>query len=121
MMRKQHIHILGQTPAGWQKALTELQQELGYVSADDGIEIQCVQGNDLRVESDGRTVTLTWAAPVQFYRALSLIPQPLAACSVHEEARFETCGVMFDCSRNAVLKPEGLRYILRKMALCGSS
>lgn len=119
MMRKQHIHILGQTPAGWQKALTELQQELGYVSADDGIEIQCVQGNDLRVESDGRTVTLTWAAPVQFYRALSLIPQPLAACSVHEEARFETCGVMFDCSRNAVLKPEGLRYILRKMALMG--
>lgn len=119
MMRKQHIHILGQTPAGWQKALTELQQELGYVSADDGIEIQCVQGNDLSVESDGRTVTLTWAAPVQFYRALSLIPQPLAACSVHEEARFETCGVMFDCSRNAVLKPEGLRYILRKMALMG--
>lgn len=119
MMRKQHIHILGQTPAGWQKALTELQQELGYVSADDGIEIQCVQGNDLRVESDGRTVTLTWAAPVQFYRALSLIPQPLAACSVHEKARFETCGVMFDCSRNAVLKPEGLRYILRKMALMG--
>lgn len=119
MMRKQHIHILGQTPAGWQKALTELQQELGYVSADDGIEIQCVQGNDLRVDSDGRTVTLTWAAPVQFYRALSLIPQPLAACSVHEEARFETCGVMFDCSRNAVLKPEGLRYILRKMALMG--
>lgn len=119
MMRKQHIHILGQTPAGWQKALTELQQELGYVSADDGIEIQCVQGNDLRVDSDGRTVTLTWAAPVQFYRALSLIPQPLAACSVHEKARFETCGVMFDCSRNAVLKPEGLRYILRKMALMG--
>ena len=72
-----------------------------------------------RVESDGRTVTLTWAAPVQFYRALSLIPQPLAACSVHEKARFETCGVMFDCSRNAVLKPEGLRYILRKMALMG--
>ena len=116
---KKNVHILGQAPANWQSALTELQEELGYLPAEDGIEIRCVKGDELSVESDGVSVTLTWAAPVQFYRAMSLIPQPLAPCSIHEKARFETCGVMFDCSRNAVLKPEGMRYLLRKMALMG--
>ena len=116
---KKNVHILGQAPANWQSALTELQEELGYLPTEDGIEIRCVKGDELSVESDGVSVTLTWAAPVQFYRAMSLIPQPLAPCSIHEKARFETCGVMFDCSRNAVLKPEGMRYLLRKMALMG--
>lgn len=116
---KKNVHILGQAPANWQSALTELQEELGYLPAEDGIEIRCVKGDELSVESDGISVTLIWAAPVQFYRAMSLIPQPLAPCSIHEKARFETCGVMFDCSRNAVLKPEGMRYLLRKMALMG--
>lgn len=116
---KKNVHILGQAPANWQSALTELQEELGYLPAENGIEIRCVKGDELSVESDGISVTLIWAAPVQFYRAMSLIPQPLAPCSIHEKARFETCGVMFDCSRNAVLKPEGMRYLLRKMALMG--
>lgn len=116
---KKNVHILGQAPANWQSALTELQEELGYLPAENGIEIRCVRGDELSVESDGISVTLIWAAPVQFYRAMSLIPQPLAPCSIHEKARFETCGVMFDCSRNAVLKPEGMRYLLRKMALMG--
>ena len=116
---KKNVHILGQAPANWQSALTELQEELGYLPAENGIEIRCVKGDELSVESDGISVTLIWAAPVQFYRALSLIPQPLAPCSIHEKARFETCGVMFDCSRNAVLKPEDMRYLLRKMALMG--
>ena len=43
-----------------------------------GVEIRCRQGDALEVASDGTSVDITWETPVQLYRALSLIPQPLA-------------------------------------------
>ncbi len=113
------IHISGQTPPQWQEALAVLTDDLAMVPGEGGTAISCVQGSHLGVESDGRSVTLTWQTPVQFYRALSLIPDPLTPCSIREEARFETVGIMFDCSRNAVIKPEAMRFFLRKMALMG--
>ena len=116
---KRTIHILGQAPEHWQEALQILRDDLGMALDEGGIPITCRQGDELAVESDGKTVTLTWEKPVQFYRALSLIPQPLVPCSIHEKARFERSGLMFDCSRNAVLKPEAMRFFLRKMALMG--
>ena len=116
---KPTFHILGAAPEHWREALEALQEDLGVRFADTGVDVVCVQGDELAVESDGKTVTVTWAAPVQFYRALSLIPLPLAPCSIHEKARFQSSGIMFDCSRNAVLNPTALRFFLRKMALMG--
>ncbi len=113
------IQITGQMPPRWERALECLKDDLGMIPGEGGLEIFCTQGDDLRVESDGTTVRLTWEKPVQFYRALSLIPDPLEPCSIREKAGFESAGVMFDCSRNAVLKPDALRYFLRKMALMG--
>ena len=117
MNRKVHIH--GQMPETWEPALAALADDLQMTPDAAGLEIRCVRGDALAVESDGASVTVTWAAPVEFYRALSLIPQPLTPCAIHEKARFETVGVMFDCSRNAVLTPEAMRFFLRKMALMG--
>lgn len=114
-----NVHLTGCLPDNCLTALEELKQDLGMKSSETGLEIRCQKGAALTVESDGIAVTLTWAAPVEFYRALSLIPDPLTPCSIHEKARFETVGVMFDCSRNAVLKPEALRFFFRKMALMG--
>lgn len=114
-----HIHLTGTLPETWQQALAELRDDLGMVCKETGLEILCEKGDHLAVESDGTSVRLTWSAPVEFYRALSLIPQPLAPCHIQEKARFQSAGVMFDCSRNAVLKPDALRFFLRKMALMG--
>lgn len=116
---KMNVHITGQMPEAWQEALAVLEEDLGMALDPNGIEVSCQQGGGLAVESDGKAVQLTWETPVQFYRALSLIPQPLTSCSIREKARFETAGIMFDCSRNAVLKPEAMRFFLRKMALMG--
>ncbi len=114
-----NITITGQAPENWQTALFELKNDLNMVVSENGIEIICQKGDFLGVESDGTRVTLTWATPVEFYRALSLIPLPLVPCSIREKAHFETAGIMFDCSRNAVLKPDAMRFFLRKMALMG--
>lgn len=113
------LHILGTPPEHWEEALSELREDLGIELGKAGIDVTCVPGDELAVESDGKSVTLTWAAPIQFYRAVSLIPLPLTACSIREKARFQSSGIMFDCSRNAVLKPRALRFFFRKMALMG--
>lgn len=113
------LHILGTPPEHWEEALSELREDLGIELGEAGIDVTCVPGDELAVESDGKSVTLTWAAPIQFYRAVSLIPLPLTACSIREKARFQSSGIMFDCSRNAVLKPRALRFFFRKMALMG--
>ena len=116
---KPTFHILGTPPEHWQEALAELRDDLGIAIGSGGIAVTCIHGDELAVESDGKTVTVTWAAPIQFYRAMSLIPIPLTQCSIHEKARFQSSGIMFDCSRNAVLNPTALRFFLRKMALMG--
>lgn len=113
------ITLTGQMPALWQGALAELRGDLGLIPGENGISVSCARGEALSVVSDGGSVRLTWAEPVQFYRALSLIPLPLTACEIRERPRFETVGPMIDASRNAVLTPETLRFVLRKMALMG--
>lgn len=114
-----NVHLTGCLPENALAALAELKQDLGMIPSETGLVIHCQKGGALTVESDGTAVSLTWASPVEFYRGLSLIPDPIAPCAIHEKARFETVGVMFDCSRNAVLKPEALRFFFRKMALMG--
>ena len=106
-------------PSGWETALAQLRDDLGMTLSEDGLPITVCRGDCLAVDSDGASVTLTWAAPIQFYRALSLIPLPLTPCHIQESPAFESTGVMFDCSRNAVLTPDSLRFFLRKMALMG--
>lgn len=113
------LHILGTPPEHWEEALSELRDDLGIELGSEGIDVTCIHGDELAVESDGKHVTLTWDTPIQFYRAVSLIPLPLAPCSIHEKARFQSSGIMFDCSRNAVLNPQALRFFFRKMALMG--
>ncbi len=119
MTSKERIHVTGAPPEQWREALEALAPDLGFVPADRGLEVACEQGDSLAVDSDGVSVRITWAEPVQFYRALSLIPRPLSPCRIRETPRFKTAGVMFDCSRNAVLKPDAVRFFLRKMALMG--
>lgn len=113
------LHITGQAPEHWREALAELAQELDLVPAEDGIEVRCRKGAALAVACDGASVDLTWAEPIQFYRALSLIPLPLTPCEIRQTPRFASVGVMFDCSRNAVLKPDAVRSFIRRMALMG--
>ena len=113
------IRPLGQLPENWENALEVLKNDLCMTVCDDGVAVEGVHGDHLGVVSDGKTVTITWDKPIQFYRALSLIPVPLAPCDIQESPCFQTTGIMFDVSRNAVLTPETIRFFLRKMALMG--
>ena len=113
------IALSGDLPARCSDALAALAPELGMVPAAEGVPVRGHRGAALAVCCDGASVTIEWAQPIQFYRALSLLPRPLAACDIREEPCFETVGMMFDTPRNAVLRPDTLRSFLRKMALMG--
>ncbi len=110
------INVSGQPPEHWEAALEALLPDLDF---QDEFSVNAVRGDCLGVDCDGTAVTVTWETPVQFYRALSLIPRPLAPCHIRQKAAFRSCGVMLDCSRNAVLTPKTVRLFLRKMALMG--
>ena len=118
-MKYIHMKLSGQLPEHHEQALDLLKNDLGLAAGTTGMEIRCHQGEEISVVSDGTSVELGYVTPVSFYRALSLIPQPLTPCDIHETPRFESVGPMIDCSRNAVLKPETVRFLLRKMALMG--
>lgn len=119
MENELRITLSGELPARCGEALDALQEELRMRPGPDGIPVSGRKGAGLAVVCDGASVMVQWAQPIQFYRALSLLPRPLAACEIHETPCFETVGMMFDASRGAVPRPDTFRSFLRKMALMG--
>ena len=113
------ITLLGELPQNAPEALKILREDLGFEVCPGGFPVTCRRGEALEVHSDGKAVELTWSRPVELYRGLSLIPQPLEPIHIRQQAGFQEVGPMFDCSRNAVLTPETMRFFLRKMALMG--
>ena len=113
------LHLRGELPPRYEEGIAALADELGFRFDKSGIPVNCVKGEVLRVSCSGGKVEIIWAETVQFYRALSLIPEDMSPCAINQRACFRSVGVMFDMSRNAVLKPEGMKMFLRKMAMMG--
>ncbi|MCL2342668.1 MAG: beta-N-acetylhexosaminidase [Firmicutes bacterium] len=101
----------------------EILAELNIAAAPDGLNLiaildESVGGLDITQEKN--TVTVRYDKPVYLYRALGLISeQREPEFHISESARFNTNGVMVDCSRNAVPRPETLRKLIRILALMG--
>ena len=51
------LHITGTMPENWEKALTELKDDLGFVAADTGIPVLAQKGEEPAVFCDGQSVT----------------------------------------------------------------
>lgn len=115
------ICVSGQPPQSFEKAISSLYADLGMALNPSGFPLEAARSDHLTVTADPGRVVIGWAEPVQFYRALSYLRQhePGESFTVSETPCFQTVGIMFDISRNAVLKPEAMRYFLRKMALMG--
>jgi len=72
----------------------------------------------LRVSTDD-VITVTYGRAIDAFRALGRLLGMEEMEGFAETARFDTLGVMFDCSRNAVLNPDGAKNLLRRCALMG--
>lgn len=88
----------------------------------DGLPVACARGEALRVRRTAAEARITYPSRAAFFRGVGLLARCLADAGdaeICETPRFERCGVMLDCSRNAVLRPDAVKRILRAMALMG--
>lgn len=104
------IHILAK----------ELAFEVG--AGELAVTVQRREG-ELVVEKDHNSATICFEKEIHFFRGLGLLLEGIAKgetnFSIRELPQFKTNGAMFDCSRNAVMRLETVKSILRKMAIMG--
>ncbi len=114
------IRILGQVPPRFEEGFACLAGDLGLARDDGGFPVTFRQEPGLVLETNAQGAQIVWGKPVECFRGLSLLAQHWdETVFLVQKPCFETLGIMFDCSRNAVLKPETLRYFFRKMAMLG--
>lgn len=114
------IRITGDLPPRFWEGYHALETELGLENAEDGYSVSFAKGDDFGLEMGKQRAVVRWSGVSECYRGLSLLGQHWGEeIAIHQPRAFETAGIMFDVSRNAVLKPETIRFFLRKMAMLG--
>lgn len=104
-----------------ERGLELVSERLGLDGVD--AEVQVRRGERLRVRGGAGSYVVEYGGGSELFRALALLSGSLrigeTELDICEEKRFDTCGVMIDCSRNAVLKPDKVKEVLVKMACIG--
>lgn len=102
--------------------LLELEKEMNFQICQEGegfpVEISLAAEN--RVICDGTAAKIYYAEKSIFFRQLAeslpRFPEVFEKTTIRV---FKELGAMFDLSRNGVMKPEGLKLMLRRMARMG--
>lgn len=114
------INICGGIPPELQGGTREIAALLGLDFSEKGLKTQLQKGDKLAVCVQENECTIIYRNKVEFFRALALLVRyegkPVA---IEEISCFKRCGVMLDCSRNAVLTVDAIKNILCRMALMG--
>ncbi len=95
-------------------------------SANLIVEVTELCKSGVSVDLHGNKAKISYGGgKVRFFRGLGLLMEALAdgkaEFSKAESPLFDTNGAMFDMSRNAVMRPSTVKYIMRRMALMGLS
>lgn len=100
-----------------------LAEELGFQVSDDGIRIRVekAKGN-IEIGFNTDNGYIKYQEKIHFFRALGLMIEALQQKKIFsavEEPQFTLNGVMADASRNAVMRVETVKKVIRKMAIMG--
>lgn len=104
--------------------MRELGQELDIVVSEKGLPIKVERSEEEEIYVSLRKGEgiIRYKERIHFFRALGLLIESLRVrddFEICEDIVFSMNGGMFDCSRNAVMKVETAKTMLRKMALMG--
>ncbi len=116
------LNIIGDI-YGLEDGLSLLSQELGFEIDSRGIPVIAHRrtGN-IRICKEEEEIHLGFERDIHFFRGLGLLVETLSNekdLDITETPQFHTLGVMFDVSRNAVMKPQTIKDMLKKMAIMG--
>lgn len=110
-------------PQDWEAGIRYVARELNVETGEGGAPVSVEQRpGSIDVGWDGRQGWIRFADKIHFFRALGLFveaSQTPGPFSIVEEPQFRSNGAMFDVSRNAVLKVDSIKALLRRMALMG--
>lgn len=109
-------------PQAYQSGLALAQDDLHFTVSEHGLPVYVGVSDALQVTFDGEKATIRCREKAHFFRALVLLVDELRVnkrFSLLEEPSFDSLGAMIDVSRNAVLQPCTVQWILRKMAYMG--
>lgn len=116
----EQIHITGALPARFDEGFACLQEELGFCRSAEGFPVRFEKADGFCLIMEETAARIGWSKTSECYRGLSLLREHWGSVqTIYQPMAFETAGIMFDVSRNAVLKPETIRFFLRKMAMLG--
>lgn len=102
--------------------LGQLLESMSISRSVDGMLLKTIRGKTLEVKFDGETGLIVYDNKNSFFRMLNkwmILYTTGAPFHCIEKRFFEQTGVMVDASRNAVLKLDGVKELLRYMARIG--
>ncbi len=112
------LYFTGDTK-GLYTGLRIILKDLKIKNSKDGMEVACKKGDCLKVTKKNEKAEIVYSEKAEFFRGLSYVVSRENDFTVEEKTSFSKNGVMLDCSRNAVLSLDTVKYFLRKMALMG--
>ena len=109
---------------GLESGILSLQDILNFkISEDANITVTAKKSGDagvLSVTLNNGEAIIEYNHRVSFFRGLMLLCQNCENdFEIFEKRKFNTNGAMFDVSRNAVMRPETVKEIMKHMALMG--
>ena len=118
-MKLLKVNLVG-VPAEWELGTTEILTELGILRDPDGTTVTVARGKGLSVVAEGEEIRLIADRPTDYLRALTHLKAKLTGgADVTECARTTTLCLMEDMSRNSVMHVEGVKRLIRTLALMG--
>lgn len=105
------------------KGIQILSREIGFEVAEDGLRVKVEKlSSGIEVSLEKEQGYIGYSDKIHFFRALGLFIEAASEKSsfkMTEEPQFTLNGAMIDVSRNAVLKVDSVKNVIRKMALMG--
>ncbi len=114
MMKFNHNYLTTKLKGG-----LESLAKYGYLCvAEDGIRLKAEQGDQIVVSKTAEEIAITYDTESHFYMALArAIGMKEGTQTITPKIR--DLGVMLDCSRNAVMKPEEVKRLICLLSLSG--
>lgn len=100
------------------EGFSELSRDYGW-KTEGGIAVTAVSSPKLFARRAAGKIEIGSPDRNGYFRAFFLALTLREGESTEETRCFDQLGLMTDCSRNAVLNPEGLRLLIRKLAVMG--
>lgn len=102
--------------------LGHLCESEGFAVGEGGIAVTARRAGRFAFRLEENSLEVEYRVPAEFFRALPYLKQPSRQpLAWKQQPAFAEVGAMLDCSRNAVLTPDTVKLMLRKMALMGMS